>query len=588
MLRRIQSFVSGVYAQIGYAASWKLFDPLVFGLTFALTFLARLVGIPSAVTVPILQNIAISLIAHLMCYLTLALLVIPQLLLPKRYTLGVLTGVMAAGAVRGLTVDFLIRNWVHDALDLTLYRVVNGIFLFSLVAIVSSYTVSEVTRRLALLRELRRLTLELESELNDNHMKIEGWYNQLAANLKVRLSSQLQKHLSESDTEIAAGLKEQVAEVIRPLSHELMNDSPTLEPQNKVVIEPGLGFALVKTALEMHWEIYPKTMIFLGAVVCFPTYLHLLGWASMWHFAFTSVLMLIGVQAANFAYSKLEQNKTIWAKLAIYFAGIFVCTFPASLYAAYLTDLSFAAYTVAAALFSLGVAVASWLMSVALAARKAMVEDQRRLEDVTAELKWLVARTSALMWERQRDLSRILHGPVQGALSAAAIRLDLAKGDPSELARIVRESRVSIMDAVSAITAPHQNAVAVEQSFAQIIDGWEGVVDIRVDAEAETFNLVNTDSSGARMLVDLIQEAVGNAARHGEARSITVSLRMEANLLRAEIIDDGRGIEPGSRRGLGSRLLDECTVEWQRSNAVNGGVRLTFAIPIASQLVAQQ
>jgi PAS domain S-box-containing protein len=53
-------------------------------------------------------------------------------------------------------------------------------------------------------------------------------------------------------------------------------------------------------------------------------------------------------------------------------------------------------------------------------------------------------------------------------------------------------------------------------------------------------------------LLRVLQEALANARRHSGAKSVEVKLRMEAQQILVEVIDDGRGFDPASvREGLG-------------------------------------
>ena len=70
--------------------------------------------------------------------------------------------------------------------------------------------------------------------------------------------------------------------------------------------------------------------------------------------------------------------------------------------------------------------------------------------------------------------------------------------------------------------------------------------------------------------VRIVREAVTNAVKHGEAGSVTVRLLSADGCLRLEVVDDGRGFDPGAvRRGFGLRSMRE------RVEALGGELRLS-------------
>ncbi len=85
----------------------------------------------------------------------------------------------------------------------------------------------------------------------------------------------------------------------------------------------------------------------------------------------------------------------------------------------------------------------------------------------------------------------------------------------------------------------------------------------------------------------IIQEALTNVARHAQARTCTVSLVLSREL-QVEIVDDGRGLPPEMRAGVGLTSMREraeeiggsCTVEVV---AEAGGTRVTARLPISRQ-----
>jgi signal transduction histidine kinase len=66
------------------------------------------------------------------------------------------------------------------------------------------------------------------------------------------------------------------------------------------------------------------------------------------------------------------------------------------------------------------------------------------------------------------------------------------------------------------------------------------------------------DESAANHLHRIVQEALSNALRHGQARSVKIHLASDVQSIRLSIRDDGRGItlSDADRSGLGLRTMD--------------------------------
>jgi signal transduction histidine kinase len=67
----------------------------------------------------------------------------------------------------------------------------------------------------------------------------------------------------------------------------------------------------------------------------------------------------------------------------------------------------------------------------------------------------------------------------------------------------------------------------------------------------------------------IVAEAVANAVRHGRARRCTVRLGWQDDLVVVEVGDDGRGITPGARAGVGLQSMRD------RAAEVGGSLQIT-------------
>ena len=79
-------------------------------------------------------------------------------------------------------------------------------------------------------------------------------------------------------------------------------------------------------------------------------------------------------------------------------------------------------------------------------------------------------------------------------------------------------------------------------------------------------------------------EALTNVVRHAHAHTCTVHLTMETQLI-LEVIDDGRGLPPEARRGVGLNSMRERAEElggmWTIEQVPNGGTHVLARLPYA-------
>ena len=87
-------------------------------------------------------------------------------------------------------------------------------------------------------------------------------------------------------------------------------------------------------------------------------------------------------------------------------------------------------------------------------------------------------------------------------------------------------------------------------------------------------------------LNEILKEAVSNAVRHGDAERAWVEVsrigEKDAAVVEVQVTNDGRIPVTGERRGLGSKLLDELTLDWSlNSEPETGRTILAARLPFS-------
>ena len=198
-----------------------------------------------------------------------------------------------------------------------------------------------------------------------------------------------------------------------------------------------------------------------------------------------------------------------------------------------------------------GAFVATALGTVALVGRFRTAESASRLR-----AREISRRTLRAEHEIRRRLSESLHdGPVQELISAdmvlTAAGSAAAEGNAGRAAELIEEARMAVERNVREL----RDEMLDLGPYAYEEFSFEAAVERCFPVWQRRYELEGTlDAAGVDMpsemegeLFRITQEAVANAARHGSARNVSITLRPEDGWVRLEVADDGkgfRGVDP--------------------------------------------
>jgi signal transduction histidine kinase len=200
------------------------------------------------------------------------------------------------------------------------------------------------------------------------------------------------------------------------------------------------------------------------------------------------------------------------------------------------------------------------------------------------DFEWAHRRDAedAVLDERRR-LARELHDGLAQELAYISTESRRLAGHPraehlAEAAdRALEESRAAILALTLPADEPLERAIAVAAQSLGARAGIDVTVVVRpgLDARADV----------RRTLLRILREAMGNAARHGHARTVHVSLDGPAPLVMA-IADDGSGFDPGAVHrpdSLGLQSMHEraCNLGGRLSvqSSVGQGTTVAVVVP---------
>ena len=176
------------------------------------------------------------------------------------------------------------------------------------------------------------------------------------------------------------------------------------------------------------------------------------------------------------------------------------------------------------------------------------------------EVQRLSARLVEAQEQERRSISRELHDEVGQSMNALLVDLgNLAAVTPREnqeahgllrtaktladqCVKSVRNMalllRPSMLDDFGLVPALHWQAREVSRRTGMRIDDADDAAD-------------NLPEAHRTCVYRVVQEALHNASRHAEARTVRIEVRQESRRILVTVQDDGKGFQPGHTRGLG-------------------------------------
>jgi hypothetical protein len=184
------------------------------------------------------------------------------------------------------------------------------------------------------------------------------------------------------------------------------------------------------------------------------------------------------------------------------------------------------------------------------------------------------------IWFTRRNLTWVLHGPVQSALVSAALRLESGE-TIGQAERIVIHD--NIVEAYAKLNAGGPSYPDFDRFSTDLTGMWFGICEIEFCDPDALIGRLDTDPAGTASLIEIATESVSNAIRHGKATAISITVR-EANsgLVTLLISDNGAGLPSGSQPGIGSDLYASLAHEWSLTGS-SDGTTLTAHVPWTPQ-----
>lgn len=548
---------------------------------FVVTFAAGLVGnfVTNSAPIGLWLRLAILIVAGIAMWIPMFLC----WLLLRREPTRSRPRAVAVALVAGLGLRALIMGYAFNAFVGPEHAKWTERFVGALVNIGLAFVLSAVL--VTAMRERRRQIVQLKSV----RARLTQSLDQTAAGFAERNEQVVDKvrqvlvdalgglDASDADGTLAA-LQHTATEIVRPLSHELAATSPNFDPnEHPTVVEKtswleildasatGKPFRPIATTAVLSFEL-------LGGAVSYPE--------GAWWMPIAAVATAVQLSLINIPLSALLRGRGRATRIALVIAAALLCATATGV----ATDVAIGAGPTGTNV-AIGIGFFSLLFSLGAVVFSAVARDRERviseLGASTDALERSLVRMRQAQWFQQKALSRALHGPIQVAVTAAALRLDAAMQQRQMTFEVIEQTRRELLDIVDVLHDPELSVSSLEKGFARISGLWDGVCSVSVEIGAAAEEQLADDSMLRSCVIDIASEAVSNAVRHGRATHVEVVLEAEGKEerdLKLVVASDGRIRQPLDGRGLGTQLLDDCTLTWT-GEVMDSRYRLVALLP---------
>ena len=181
--------------------------------------------------------------------------------------------------------------------------------------------------------------------------------------------------------------------------------------------------------------------------------------------------------------------------------------------------------------------------------------------------------SSSSTYHSNTKVASYLHNSYQSELYGiiAQLQLAAARPDDSDTKAVLEKLGAVINRSVSEDFVNFQKSPS--ERLERMIESWKGLVDIQIQFPDE--HRIDKDRIG--LVVEVIEEAVANAVRLGNADKIVVDTFLDKGYLKIIIEDNGQGPIAGGK-GLGGQWLDRFALEEWNLEKTSVGTKLTVII----------
>lgn len=533
----------------------------------ALSFLLVLVSSPSRIKGSFFEWVIVATVGYLATLVVLlafraTVLPATEGRPPKRLMTSI--AYFVSGGVRGGAI-YLFGAWLGIMPEAELwYRLIGGpLFVYGGMSMLAIFNASRLRHEKAL------ANLETEkAELDELRGGIRERIRLQQADLLRRVQAvlapaveQVKSELKTSPQSISHKLRDVVETVVRPLSHDIGRTNNVDEAVSSLSKRAAVAYSRGRfpSRVSAGDMIVPELMLFATASIAIVSNV-----ISFRERAFiASVVSLIGV----WVFYKVAQRtmRNFWVP---FWVSLLVTVVVALLNSLFIFGLLFSIGLVLSEALLLQFMLSQVLIA-SLSYYMQFLRTQRKdaefeMTKVVSDLAILNSQLRQEVWLNRRRIASILHGSVQSALYASAIRLAKIEAPSAQEIEVVQADISAAINKLESV----EGAENFSEVLNQIQVVWEGAVEVELpNISREVLAKLEANPVASACAAEVVREAVSNAVKHGGAEHIVIGVEMNAaHLLGITVTNDGQPLPAAVEAGYGSTIMDEVAFSWQLEN----------------------
>jgi signal transduction histidine kinase len=552
-----------------YAIGWQLAAALLLNYPVTGLFFGETVTSAAGVT-----NHIVDLVTGIVCALAILLFSLITKIV-KRSAIWLTTTYYVISSLVTMTLSTIFRiqsGFTAEAFDVLVSGTLQMIAIHFLYSIAISSLMETRSERKYLEKQRSRLEAtrkNFENLISEITERLSVGVNQKLNSLLSKLQTNLNQVSQEQPKVLAELIADTLNEGVRPLSWEIENQSGADEVQVGFKTKRIGLIERLKFSTQLQRVISVRTLILLFVFFDLPVMYFYFGINAAIQTSFAIALTaLLLWQLKNMAG---ERKLPSWLAILILAVTVAVASSMFLVYRSLTGELTADVSEIALVISMVQIATFAAIFQSALVRRYSYIEDQKA---VNAQLESLVSQLRQSAWVSKKKLARLVHGQVQSELFAAYLELSQASTADSALYKEVL-SRIEL--AKGALSQEPSDSANFEQALGQIVGTWGSSFSINTDISAPALAALKTDPVAATCALEVIREAVNNAAKYGTAGSalVSVSLRSDSRLY-IEVVNPANDAD-SSTPGYGRNVLDEITHEWTLE-ITDGQAKLTAEV----------
>ena len=477
--------------------------------------------------------------------------------------------IVVASALRGLVLDLLFAFIGYEDEQGVLLRAIWSLSVFMPGFFLSIIVVQFITKWRADEERIQELTNQRNDLMRTITAELDTYLGQITSMIKERLEPKIGQISNLSKTEIQGSLKDMVDTVIRPISHNLNQDSTNL-----VALRPMIQRVTLQDFNNRALQTQPLFPVTTGIIFGLLLLPRNLVYNTISTGIWVTVLVGTVIGIGNWLINLI--SKTYFRKLPGSVHFFLISVLLALLGASIATisqlitpqDLGYDQLHITGAFASL---LLSLLVGGVINARRYFEQQLETRQYLEFDLQQELAKARQLQWQRSQTMSKWLHGPMQAALNSAAIRIGRVD-DPAQFDTVRQEITHEVENMLQKMDQAETESADLATVIQRITDTWQDITQFDWQiAEPLPAMIANTPTETA--LSEVLTEAVFNAIKHASPDHISVSLAQTDNKTINLAVSHLGELRMTSDTGLGTRIYDNLTL---RHSLTEAGGLVTF------------